>query len=414
MQDKLSKNQKTVFNKLIDKYERSKMYDGNCKVNRHIYLLPTDVFTDYDSDFADVDKVNQFEDELRELEEKELISITYDRDSVVKKIYALPEKWDMYYSLLGRVTKTDILAEQKKYLEEVLHNNKDNILCQFCDEQLQRLQQGKKPLYSIIELKNIVELIETIVGNKNTLLERELSILKFGDSKAFEKSYKSKVCSILRKYGNYDNRLDGIDVKSEVEHIILEEHLIFANPSYIYFKGNGTIKFNDGHQISLNNDISIGLTSDAIFEVKSIDIMDDNIVTIENLTSFNRYYTLNTFSIYLAGYHNSAKTNFLKLIYHNNSDKKWYHFGDIDPDGFYILEHLKTATGIEFKPMFMEREYLIKYKKYTKELTENDKLKARRLIERAKYVDILEYMLEYNCKLEQEIISLEKALYRET
>ncbi|MBR1624039.1 MAG: hypothetical protein IJ675_09070 [Pseudobutyrivibrio sp.] len=62
----------------------------------------------------------------------------------------------------------------------------------------------------------------------------------------------------------------------------------------------------------------------------------------------------------------------------------------------------------------MEREYLIKYKKYTKELTENDKLKARRLIERAKYVDILEYMLEYNCKLEQEIISLEKALYRET
>ncbi|MBR1624038.1 MAG: hypothetical protein IJ675_09065 [Pseudobutyrivibrio sp.] len=340
MQDKLSKNQKTVFNKLIDKYERSKMYDGNCKVNRHIYLLPTDVFTDYDSDFADVDKVNQFEDELRELEEKELISITYDRDSVVKKIYALPEKWDMYYSLLGRVTKTDILAEQKKYLEEVLHNNKDNILCQFCDEQLQRLQQGKKPLYSIIELKNIVELIETIVGNKNTLLERELSILKFGDSKAFEKSYKSKVCSILRKYGNYDNRLDGIDVKSEVEHIILEEHLIFANPSYIYFKGNGTIKFNDGHQISLNNDISIGLTSDAIFEVKSIDIMDDNIVTIENLTSFNRYYTLNTFSIYLAGYHNSAKTNFLKLIYHNNSDKKWYHFGDIDPDGFYILEHL--------------------------------------------------------------------------
>ena len=88
MQDKLSKNQKTVFNKLIDKYERSKMYDGNCKVNRHIYLLPTDVFTDYDSDFADVDKVNQFEDELRELEEKELISITYDRDSVVKKIYA--------------------------------------------------------------------------------------------------------------------------------------------------------------------------------------------------------------------------------------------------------------------------------------------------------------------------------------
>ncbi|CBK74946.1 hypothetical protein CIY_22760 [Butyrivibrio fibrisolvens 16/4] len=251
MQDKLSKSQKTVLNKLIDKYERSKMYDGDCKVNRHIQLLPTDVFTDYDSDFADIDKVKQFEDELRELFENGLINILYDKNLVVKKILALPEKWDTYYSLLGRVTKNQTIVEQKAYLEDVIRINKDDVILMFCDEQLQRLYQGKKPLYSFDELKIIVELMETIIGNKTTLLERELSILKFGDSKVFENKYKSKVCAILRKYGNYEERLEGIDVKSEVEHIILEEYKIFANPSYIYFKGNGKIVFQDGHQISL-------------------------------------------------------------------------------------------------------------------------------------------------------------------
>lgn len=410
MQDKLSKNQKTVLSKLLDKYERSKMYDGDCKVNRHIYLLPTDIFEDYDSDFADVDKVNQFEDELRELEEKGLIDISYDKNSVVKKILTVPEKWDIYYTLLGRVTKKDIITEQKTYLENVIYSNKDDIVLQFCEEQLQRLQQGKKPLYGLDDLNSFVELLKTILGNKTSLLERELSILKFGDSKEFEKRFKGKVCAILRKYGNYEARLDGIDVKSEVEHIILEEHMIFANPSYIYIKGNGRILFNDGHQINLRNDISIGITSDAMCEVKTIEVNDDTIVTIENLTSFNRYFAQNNFCIYLAGYHNSAKTNFLKLIYYNNSEKKWCHFGDIDPDGFYILEHLKAATGIEFNPVFMDIEYIIKYKNYTKELTENDKIKARSLIESNKYVDVLEYMIKNNCKLEQEIISLEETI----
>ena len=410
MRDKLSKNQNTVLNKLLDKYERSKMYDGDCKVNRHIYLLPTDVFTDYDSDFADVDKINQFEDDLRELKEKGLIDISYDKNDVVNKILAFPEKWDVYYTLLGRVAKKDIITEQKTYLENAICKNIDDTTLYFCEEQLQRLQQGKKPLYSLDDLCAIVELLETILGNKTTLLERELSILKFGDSKEFEKRFKGKVCSILRKYGNYEERLDGIDVKSEIEHIILEEHMIFANPSYIYFKGNGRILFNDGHQICLKNEVSIGLASDGMREVKSIDITDDNIVTIENLTSFNRYSAHNTFCIYLAGYHNSAKTNFLKLIYHNNSDKKWYHFGDIDPDGFYILEHLKKATGIEFKAMFMQIEYLRKYKKYTKELTENDRVKAGRLLDSGKYADTLEYLLEKNCKLEQEIISIEETM----
>ena len=89
-----------------------------------------------------------------------------------------------------------------------------------------------------------------------------------------------------------------------------------------------------------------------------------------------------------------------------NPDKKWFHFGDIDPDGFYILEHLIRGTGIQFTPLFMGIKELKKYGDYCKKLTDNDCVKAGNLMLDGRYTEILQYMLKYNCKLEQEIVSL--------
>ena len=113
----------------------------------------------------------------------------------------------------------------------------------------------------------------------------------------------------------------------------------------------------------------------------------------------------NYFVIYLAGYHNIAKQSLIKLIASQNDVKEWYHFGDIDPDGFLILENLKKKTGINFKPVYMSINELKKYEKYTKKLEDNDTTKAQGLINKGLYVDIMEYMLKNNVKLEQEIVS---------
>ena len=48
---------------------------------------------------------------------------------------------------------------------------------------------------------------------------------------------------------------------------------------------------------------------------------------------------------------------------------------------------------------------LKKYEKYTKKLEDNDTIKAQGLINKGLYVDIMEYMLKNNVKLEQEIVS---------
>ena len=186
---------------------------------------------------------------------------------------------------------------------------------------------------------------------------------------------------------------------------ILEECNIFANPSYVYFKGNASITFENGNVFKVSPDIPLALSSASIGRIGSFEIADARIMTVENLTSFNRMNAADTFLIFLSGYHNSAKQSFLQKIYRQNAGKEYYHFGDIDPDGFFILENLRTKTHIDFKPYKMGIRELKKYATFVKPLEENDIIKAKSLISKGRYAELLDYMLQHNCKLEQEIIS---------
>ena len=198
--------------------------------------------------------------------------------------------------------------------------------------------------------------------NKEDVLEREASILVFHDSKLLKEKYHSRICSIIQRYAYTDE----------------DEKTMLENYSYIYVKGRAEISFSTGDRIQVMEG-PIGLSSGQIENITSFIIKDTKIVTVENLTSFHRIKEEDCFYLFLSGYHNSAKENILHKIWEDNNRKQWYHFGDLDPDGFYILENLKKGIGIQFKPLYMGIEELKQF---------------------------LEYMLKNNCKLEQEIISL--------
>lgn len=105
----------------------------------------------------------------------------------------------------------------------------------------------------------------------------------------------------------------------------------------------------------------------------------------------------------MGGFHNSVKRDFIKLLYEQNPSKLYYHFGDIDAGGFYILEHLRKKTGIEFEPINMDRNTLEKYKRYWLELSKSDRIRLERIEKNnSKYSEAIRFMLDNNCKLEQE------------
>lgn len=402
-----SQKQKKTLELLLKKYESSKTYNKNNEITQSFSILPEKIFPDYTNDFADVDKIHDFENDLEVLEKMELVAIS-KKDDRISKIAAIStdENWNKIRQILGVKDKNTRLKEEINFYSAIYDDSdSDQIVKDFCRQQIERLETGKKAQFAQEEAKNIIALLNCILKNKNEILERELSISVLSNSKTWEEKYKKKVLKILRQNERFASFAENCADEKETDKAILEECNIFSNPSYVYFKGSGTITFDNGNCISLFSDIPLALSSAAINKITAFEIIDKKIMTVENLTSFNRIKKSDIFFIFLSGYHNSAKQAFLSKIFRQNSNKEYYHFGDIDPDGFFILDNLRSKTQIDFKAYKMGIAELQKYSSYTRPLEENDLRKAKSLIAKEKYTEILDYMLKHNVKLEQEIIN---------
>ena len=236
-----------------------------------------------------------------------------------------------------------------------------------------------------------------LLNQKKEIYLRNLSMEIYGDSKVMENIIKP-ICDLIIAYADAD------DFKaSENSTDILAFFNVLRNPSYIYFKGTGTITFISGDTYNLFGN-SIGIASNELSMIKKIEIENSEFITVENLTTFHTMES-NAFLMYLGGYHNSSRAEFLKKIYENNPDIEYHHFGDIDAGGFYIFRRLKEATGIPFTPYKMDQTFLNENNKYWKPLTKNDIARLSSIAGREdmnEFKEISEYMLTNNCKLEQE------------
>ena len=400
---RLSKIQKDALNMLLDVYENSVTYKGQNIKNQSFAIKPEKIFYEYNGDYTDQDEVNQFNSEMQSLMEFEFVILDYERGiPVISKIKLNINSINEIYSVLKR---EDITVKRNREIEMYTqYMGVYDIMDAFCKSQIERLNAYKDAKYTSDIAINILKLLKYMLGNNNDIMERELSVAVLGDTKLFEKSYKSRICSIIEEYGELELDLSVLD-KKEKEKAILEEYQVFSNPSYIFFKGNVDIHYVDGNSISVTPDNPIAILSEAIARIEMIKVNSNRIVTVENLTSYNRINDNKSTFIYLSGYHNTAKQRFLKKIAENNGGVSWFHFGDIDPDGYYILKNLVEKTGIAFVPLYMDVQQLINCKQYCKPLEKNDMVKANSLLKFHFYDEVMEFMLANNCKLEQEIIS---------
>lgn len=388
---------------LLDVYENSVTYKGQNIKNQSFAIKPEKIFYEYNGDYTDQDEVNQFNREMQSLMEFEFVILDYERGiPVISKIKLNTNSINEIYSVLKR---EDITVKRNREIKMYTqYMGVHDIMDAFCKSQVERLNDYKDAKYTSDIAINILKLLKYVLGNNSDIMERELSVAVLGDTKLFEKSYKSRICSIIEEYGELELDLSVLD-KKEKEKAILEEYQVFSNPSYIFFKGNVDIHYVDGNSISATPDNPIAILSEAIARIEMIKVNSNRIVTVENLTSYNRINDNKSTFIYLSGYHNTAKQRFLKKIAENNSGVSWFHFGDIDPDGYYILKNLIEKTGISFVPLYMDVQQLINCKQYCKPLEKNDMVKANSLLKFHFYDEVMEFMLANNCKLEQEIIS---------
>ena len=405
-----------LLSKLLDQYEKSVTYTGENKVKQVFSVKPSDIFKGYNKDFLPPEQLFQekeFERLIRQMESEGLIHVVPPNTGILRQICAVPERWEDYYACLNR-TEKNIL---KKRLEEVYHR-----FCQ-CDlleaygkEKLQTLKNSrarkldeKKVEKEITEAEAIWNLVQFLKENQEkqrTTLEREMSEAVLHDSKQWEKIYRKKVCGILEHTGRYDEPLAELEEERERQTALLEEFYIYSNPAYIYLKGDARICLEDGRELRIYHDLPMSIPFETFQKAKSIHIRDAALMTVENLTSFHRLEREHIFYLFLSGYHTRTKQALLQRIARENPGLSWYHFGDLDPDGLAIAGHLIRKTGLPFQLCAMGVQELQRFQTYAKPLEAPDRAKAEAMIKQgSSYAGILRYMLEHNCKLEQEIIS---------
>jgi hypothetical protein len=231
--------------------------------------------------------------------------------------------------------------------------------------------------------------LETLT--KETYL-RNFSEMVFHDSKRLQ-NISGQLSKILMDYG------DGIGQKDT----ILAQYNLISNPGYVYIKGDWEITCQD-HSLSVRMfHGGIALSSDALAEIDHISVPGKRIISVENLTTYHDTKEHQGAVIYLGGFMNTVRANLLKKVFASEPHAQYYHHGDLDPYGFLILENLKTKTGIPFEPLEMDLPTLRRchLAGHFRPLDESDKKLIGNPLLRT-YQPVLQYMLEHNCKVEQE------------
>ena len=395
----VNKIEAKILNSLIDSYENSKTFLGENKNQQSFKVVVSKLFPKYEDD-SEYEVYKEINFTLENLKQKKFIEFKAERSGKVKSVYLIQDSIQIIYDYIKRIPKAQI-NNQLNEIWDVFKKDQCFLyepLLKYLDEQTDNLLANKNIQFFVgdfTEYMDILVAVKSILENQSEIYIRELSVKLFNNSKRLEE-IESSVRSLLYKYGEYDNK-----------DTVLEEHNIIKTPSYVMVKGKGILHC--GQEINLTKiEGDIGLSTQTLKSLSFVELNGADVITIENLTNFHKYQSKDELVIYLGGFHNSVKRDFIKLVSKCNPNTKFKHFGDIDAGGFYILEHLINKTGIDFKPYNMDIHVLEKYKKYWIPLTENDKTRLKIFLSKnSDYNEVIEFMLCNNCKLEQESEILE-------
>ncbi len=252
------------------------------------------------------------------------------------------------------------------------------------------------------QAERICQLASAIRGNTTRQFLRQFSVAVFHDSKAAEREI-AIAARILADFES-EGRLKGLETQE-----ILEEYLIFKNPSWIFMKGGPfAVSFPGG--IGVTEEDALGLFWDA-------DKVVDTILTIENLTTFHQW-ELGTpvdvagkegevLVIYLGGYANRGKREFLRKLHAAYPSARFFHYGDIDCGGFRIWKTLAVGSGLSIEPFRMDLAAYRQNLSLGRPLTDHDKKTLVEMLEDPFFEnqrELFQEMLSFGIKEEQESI----------
>lgn len=388
---------------LVEKYRKSKKDSGTGRINRRTQIKPTELYKSYDRNDGDLELINAINEIADNYRDKGYL--TYEKkkfSNEISAIYLLDEKVEDAEAYLTEHYQYESKHEKMRQVEEIIaqYNGYSPIANQECERLRTSLKKNVVPK----DYKRTADILKALIfieRNKEPLYTREASMLIYGSSKYLEENTLDDVCRMIRKF--HDKTCEENELLDEIlsdYHIVKERQKICLKGNITFIKGEKQVNLGEFQN-------GIEFYADELEEIEQIFVYDRRFITVENKTSYMRCQEHGTAYFYLGGYANRYQRDFLRKIYQDNPKVEYLHFGDIDAGGFYIHENLCRITDVPFELYKMSMMELADPRCQTclLELSRNDKRRLKSLKEDERYRETVQYMLEQNVKLEQEIVS---------
>lgn len=390
-----------ILSALVDRYERRKgTTSGGGKPQRAVTL---DIVKHYPAYRDHLSKEEHAIDQaVTLLSNWQLITAPRSSQGYYTKVTLQLDRLSAIYDFLKRKPARETRQEQLDLLLSVQRHNPDNLSGRFAGEMIDALQAGRPLGYGLQgnfeKLRDVLLALEKIGRLSKETYVRNFSEAVFHDSKHFQ-----SIAGIVR------NILSDLTDQPVEKKQILEYYNLLENPTYLYLKGNWVLEFPGSRIRIVDLPGGIGLTSDGLSAIQSVQLEAQTVVTVENLTTYHDTPSEGQAVLYLGGFPNSARASFLRMAYTSKPDAIYLHHGDLDPYGFLILENLKQKTGIPFRSVEMDLATLQSCFQagHYRSLTTEDR-KAMKSPMLCAYQEIFDFMLEHNCKVEQESLAAMK------
>lgn len=392
---------KIIIERLLSKYNNRVM--KGTSTGRRIILKPTEVYTKYADNNADMAEKQSFNEAVGILLGMGVVTADYLKFSTdIEKVYLLEDRMETIYDYLkvqyGVKPQSTVVKQLKEMLAgygragELVENYREAIL-----------QEAKEPgaRIDLVKIKENLDMLKFLEENEENLYVREASMLVYGDSKWFEKNNYDEICSIAR------NTLGVPKEEDERNDTVLAYYHITPTEQEIFIKGEWKIEWDDFILETKKLQGGIAIAFGDVQGIRKITVHSPGMMTIENKTSYQRMNGGSVAKMYLGGFANRCQIQFLLKVIHDNPYIEYCHFGDIDIGGFLIHRHLCRMTSRNFVLYCMGTDQLrdARFRHCLKELTDYDRKRLESLLEEEPYSEVVKYMKEYNVKLEQEIVS---------
>ena len=388
---------------LAEKYRRSKKDSGTNVTARRTRVLPRELYKKYNQNDGDLEQIGALNQAA--LRCRELGFVTYEMQgfsSEIQAIYLVDEQIGAVEAYLTERYQYESKSAKIKYIEGILakYGGKSPAAERECEKLRQALAKNRIPA-KYLQTEELLQALVFIEQNEKELFLREASVLIYGDSKYLEENMLSLICRTLRDFRNQPCE------EGELEDGILEAYHIIREKRRICLKGNVEVTM-------AGRTLDAGACSDGIEffawdleQIGRILVKAGSFMTVENYTSWMRMKKKDTVFFYLGGYADRVQRTFLKMVFRDNPQLTYFHFGDMDAGGLYIHEHLCRVTGIPFQMYRMSEQELTdpRFAACLHPLTQTDRIRLESLEKQDAYRELAAYMLQQNVKLEQEIIS---------